>query len=85
VLYRITDDAELVALPRSDDGEGFVHLSYEHQVRTAADEHYRGRTDLLLATVDPDRLVGEIRIENGFPHLYGTLDRDAIVEVVPFT
>jgi uncharacterized protein (DUF952 family) len=83
-LYRITDDAELAALPRSDDGEGFVHLSYEHQVPIAANAFYRGRRDLLLATIDPARLDGEVRIEDGFPHLYGTLPRRAILEVVPF-
>jgi uncharacterized protein (DUF952 family) len=83
-LYRITDDAELAALPRADDGDGFVHLSYEHQVLIAANTYYRGRADLLLATVDPDRLDGEIRIENGFPHLYGALPPEAIVETVPF-
>jgi uncharacterized protein (DUF952 family)/GNAT superfamily N-acetyltransferase len=84
MLLRITDAAELAALPRSDDGDGFVHLSEPHQVLTAANAFYRGRRDLLLARVDASALQGEIRVESGFPHLYGTLPPDAVVDVTPF-
>lgn len=84
MLTRITDAAERASLPRSDDGEGFVHLSEPHQVLTAANTFYAGRTDLELLLLDDTKLDGEIRIEGGFPHLYGTLSADAIVDSVSF-
>ena len=84
MLVRITDAAEVAALPRSDDGDGFVHLSQPHQVLTAANTFYAGRTDLDLLVLDETKLEGEIRVEGGFPHLYGTLHADAIVDRVAF-
>lgn len=84
MLTRIADAGELAALPRSDDGEGFVHLSEPHQVLTAANTFYAGRADLELLVLDETELDGEIRVEGGFPHLYGTLTREAIADVVSF-
>jgi uncharacterized protein (DUF952 family)/GNAT superfamily N-acetyltransferase len=81
---RITDAAEVAALPRHDDGDGFVHLSEPHQVLTAANTFYAGRTDLDLLVLDATKLDGDIRVEGGFPHLYGTLGADAIVDRVAF-
>jgi uncharacterized protein (DUF952 family)/GNAT superfamily N-acetyltransferase len=83
-FVRITDAAEVASLPRADDGDGFVHLSEPHQVLTAANTFYAGRTDLDLLVLDGSKLDGEIRVEGGFPHLYGTLLADAIVETVAF-
>jgi uncharacterized protein (DUF952 family)/GNAT superfamily N-acetyltransferase len=79
---RITDAAEVAALPRHDDGDGFVHLSEPHQVLTAANTFYAGRTDLDLLVLDAAKLDGEIRVEGGFPHLYGTLPADAITDAI---
>jgi uncharacterized protein (DUF952 family) len=59
---------------------GFVHCSYADQIAGTAALHYGGRTDLLLLTIDPDRLTAELRVEDGFPHVYGPIDADAVVE-----
>lgn len=70
------------------DGEGLNHLSKPDQVTAVADLLYRGRTDLILLCVDPDRLTAELRDEaltpdKPFPHLCGPLNVDAVVRVVP--
>jgi glutathione S-transferase len=62
------------------DDVGFVHCSYESQVAATAALHYAGRTDLVLLTIDPERLTSEVRVEDGFPHVYGAINADAVVE-----
>ncbi len=70
-------------IDRSLDEEGFIHCSYAHQVQAVADHSYRGRTDVLLLTIDVGKVQAEIRIENLFPHIYGPLPIEAVVRVEP--
>lgn len=83
-LLRITSRDEWANGRIGDDGEGFVHLSEPHQVLTPANALYAGRRDLQLLVLDESKLDGEIRVELGFPHLYGTLDEAAVVDVTSF-
>jgi len=50
-----------------------------------ADRHYRGRTDVLLLTIDTSLLEAEVRTEGEglFPHIYGPLPIDAVIGVAP--
>ncbi len=69
--------------------EGFIHFSDLHQVTRTANRFYKGQSDLVLLCVHPDALQSELRydpIETGeyFPHLYGPLNLDAVVQVVDF-
>ena len=70
--------------------EGFIHCSTPEQVLGPANEFYRGRPDLLLLVIDPARLeaklVYEDLYESGtiFPHIYGPLNLDAVINVLPF-
>ena len=70
--------------------EGFIHCSTPAQVLQVANARFRGRSDLLLLSIDTDRVDAEIRYENLeggeqlFPHIYGELDRDAVIRVVEF-
>ena len=69
---------------------GFIHCSYESQVAQVADAYYQGVPDLVLLVIDPDRLSAELRDEDlggqgqSFPHIYGPLNVDAVIAVVPF-
>lgn len=70
--------------------EGFIHCSTPEQVLGVANTRFRGRPDLLLLTIDTDRVVAEIRYENleggeqRFPHIYGELAHNAVVRVAEF-
>lgn len=68
---------------RSLDEEGFIHCSFAEQVDQTAALYYAGRDDVLLLTIETDRLAAEVRVEGGFPHIYGELPLDAVVEVTP--
>ena len=78
--------------------EGFIHCSRRSQVASVANDFYRGQSDLLLLCIDEDRLTAELRWEAPahprpesavetsneamFPHLYGPLNLDAVLEVL---
>jgi uncharacterized protein (DUF952 family) len=69
--------------------EGFIHCSTPAQVAVTANRLYRGRRDLILLRIDPRKVAPEIRYDpaaNGelFPHIYGPLNLDAVVEIIPF-
>ena len=95
-LYHITsrddwDRARLRGEYRADSlaTEGFIHASTPRQVAGSANRFFRGRTDLLVLRIDPAKVIAEIRPERSshspepFPHIYGALNLDAVVEVVP--
>src|SRR5207302_1811480 len=70
--------------PPSFPTEGFIHCANADQVAWAANKFYAGADDLLVLTVDPARLRSPVRDEDAgggklFPHVYGPLDRDAVV------
>jgi len=93
-VYKILADAALEAaksegqfMGSADDlRDGFIHLSAGHQVEGTLAKHYAGQEDLLLVTLDPERLGAGLKWEESrggdlFPHLYGPLALDAIVSV----
>lgn len=71
--------------------EGFIHASQASQVARTANKFYRDVPgDLVLLVIDPGRLRAELRYEDGpdaelpFPHIYGPLNADAVVDARPF-
>ena len=82
-----------VVKPASLDDVGFVHLSTPEQVALPADRLFRGRTDLVLLVLDPDRIGAPVRFEPGvptdpaamlFPHAYGPVPTAAVLAVLPY-
>jgi uncharacterized protein (DUF952 family) len=69
--------------------EGFIHCSTPAQVLGPANALFRGRDELVLLVIDPARVGAEIKYEGvpggeQFPHVYGPIDLNAVVRVVPF-
>lgn len=73
---------------RSDSlaSEGFIHCSTAAQVIGSANRFFKGRENLVILSIDPDRVSSEILYEgiessNLFPHIYGELNIDAVLRV----
>ncbi|MFH8880717.1 DUF952 domain-containing protein [Streptomyces californicus] len=93
---RGTGTYEMSTRGRTLHDEGFIHLSLPHQLPGVARMLYgneattdAGGRDLVVLVVDPARLTAPVRFEamkpggEEFPHLYGPLPVDAVVEVRP--
>jgi uncharacterized protein (DUF952 family) len=65
--------------PPSLDAEGFVHFSFAHQVRATWQHYYSDVPDLIV--VEIEFASSDVRVENGFPHVYGPIPTSALVAV----
>ncbi|MGD9996202.1 MAG: DUF952 domain-containing protein [Ilumatobacteraceae bacterium] len=71
---------------RELDEEGFIHLSTYEQVPGVLERYYQGVANLVLLHIDESLLDAPLRFERvgdateEFPHLYGPLNTDAVVE-----
>jgi glutathione S-transferase len=75
---------------RTMDEEGFIHASGAFQVAPVADRFYADEEGpLVVLVVDVDRLAAEVRYEAvpgseaPFPHIYGPINPDAVIRVLP--
>lgn len=69
-----------------DTEDGFIHFSTAGQVVRSAEKHRAGQDGLVLIACAACRLDGALRWEPSrdgqlFPHLYGPLPLDAVLEV----
>lgn len=70
--------------------EGFIHCSTPGQVLLPADALFRGQRGLVLLCIDSRLLSAPVVYEDcyeagqDFPHVYGPIDRAAVVAVVAF-
>ncbi len=75
-------------IPASLAHEGFIHLSATaEQVTWVANAFYRATPDLVALVLDETLLDAPVQWDatpdGRFPHLYGPLERAAIVDIVP--
>ena len=83
--------------PPSLAAQGFVHCSTREQVMETANRFYHGQDGLVLLCIEVSRLRPALRYEAPdmaghsqsqqqalFPHLYGALNPEAVVRVLPF-
>ena len=69
--------------------EGFIHAGTAQQVAPVANAVYKADSNLVVLVIDADKVGPEIRYEHvsgwedPFPHIYGPLNVEAVVNVVP--
>lgn len=84
-------NAEHAEFYRGDtlDTEGFIHCSALSQVIDTANFIFQGRSDLLILSIDPNKLSAEVKYEDAgdgrlFPHIYGPMETAAVQAVTVF-
>ena len=84
--------------PESLRIEGFVHCSTLAQILPVAEKYYKGQGDLVLLMIEPTLLSSDLKWEapsggtpppgvpegDQFPHVYGPINLDAVVNVFDF-
>ncbi|GAB4005407.1 DUF952 domain-containing protein [Spirosoma migulaei] len=93
LIYHIVSAADWAAQENSPtyeaaslQTEGFIHLSQKEQVGATLGRYYATVPDLLLLHVDTEKITQELKYELAtnnelFPHLYGPLNKDAVIEI----
>ena len=79
--------------------EGFIHCSTAEQAAPVANAFYSTQSGLLLLVIDPARLTSPLQwdppahpapelapasLHGEFPHIYGALNLDAVIETREF-
>lgn len=74
--------------PKGYDQEGFIHCSIERQVAGVLDRFYKGQSNLVKLKIEKAKLQRPLLFELAsdlnelFPHIYGPLNLDSVVEVI---
>jgi glutathione S-transferase len=66
--------------------EGFIHMSYLHQIEPVLQRYYTGVSKVLILKINPDLLATPIVVEAStagelYPHLYAVLNKTAIESI----
>lgn len=70
--------------PTSLAKEGFIHASTKEQILPTANRRFKGRNDLLILTIDAEKVIPKIIYEfskesgEKHPHIYGALSIDSV-------
>lgn len=73
------------------DTETFIHCSLKEQISGVLERYYVGVSGLVLLHIDESKLTSTLLYEpaphNGelFPHIYGGINRQAVVEITPLS
>ena len=72
---------------RSLETEGFIHCSFAEQLDAVIERYYSGEERVVVLEIESDRLMSRMIKEPStnseiYPHVYGLINRDAIVSVI---
>jgi len=78
-------------LPAGFDAEGFIHCSIERQVPGVLDRFYKGQTGLVKLKIEKAKVSRPVLFELAvdldelFPHIYGALNLESVVDIIEIT
>ena len=66
------------------DSEGFIHCSFAHQLDAVIARYYGGASEVVVLEIETEGLMSRVLNEPStgneiYPHIYGPINRDAIV------
>jgi len=72
--------------PAGLETEGFIHCSFAEQLDRVIARYYSGNDKVVILEIDPELLMSRMLKEPStnneiYPHIYGPVNRDAIVSV----
>jgi uncharacterized protein (DUF952 family) len=73
--------------PVNFEQDGFIHCSVEKQIPGVLDRFYKGQTGLVKLKIEKEKVQRPVLFELAldldelFPHIYGALNLDSVVEV----
>lgn len=75
-----------VFAPPTFEKEGFIHCCTKAQLPGVLERYYKGQTGLLLLHLDESKLDYPLIYEMAnhdefFPHLYGRINKDALISI----
>ena len=74
--------------------EGFIHACTLHQVEYVVGRFYNQESELSILELDPELITATIKYATatndkqdlgGFPHIFGAINTNAIINVVPIS
>ncbi len=98
LIYHVTSRTSWSAAQKSGAysadslaSQGFIHCSKMDQILRVVNTYYADQRGLVILVIDTSRLKPEVRWEAGadkpdelFPHIYGPLDLEAVMQVLEF-
>ena len=73
------------------DKEQFIHASTSSQLNATANRFYQGETSIYVLHIDTALLNVDLiyerspSLQEDFPHIYGGINKNAIIKAVPYT
>ncbi|HSK71086.1 MAG TPA: DUF952 domain-containing protein [Pyrinomonadaceae bacterium] len=66
--------------------EGFIHCSFREQIEAVLQRYYKDSEKVLVLEIESEKLTSELLNEPStnneiYPHIYGKINRDAIVGI----
>ncbi|NOT51599.1 MAG: DUF952 domain-containing protein [Chitinophagaceae bacterium] len=69
--------------------EGFIHCSLDNQVAGVLERYFQGEKNLVKLVIDTDKLTSKFIFDwsqstaDTYPHIYGPINIDAVIDVLP--
>ena len=95
-IYHITTDKEWEEakakqsyLPKDFEKDGFIHCSIDRQIEGVLGRFYQGQSGLVKLKIEKSKVERPVLFELAedlnelFPHIYGPLNIDSVVEATP--
>lgn len=98
IIYHVTSREEWnrasengVYIAPSLAQENFIHCSKAEQIQGVLSRYFKGRQHLVQLTIDTDKLSAPWRfdlapsVNEEFPHVYGPINTDAVIDIAPIS